>query len=225
MPAKQEALVLVRGCFAADKARELPVYQRPQRVCRRDRCRGLDFCSLIVHGVFMMHSTRSPGQPTGHPSGRSRARLQPGQRLARGVSRHLHTLGFVTLEEFVPTRGLRVDVLGLGPKGELWVVECKSSREDFQSDTKWQGYLDWCDRYFWAVSPDFPVEVLPQGTGLILADDYDAELVRMAPEDRLAAPRRKKLTQKFAMDAARRLQSLRDPRPGRNGQLFAAPLP
>ena len=149
--------------------------------------------------------------------------LQPGQRLARGVSRHLRTLGFASLEEFVPMRGLRVDVLALGPKGELWVIECKSSRADFQSDSKWQGYLEWCDRYFWAVDTEFPVELLPEGTGLIIADDYDAEVIRMAPEDRLSAPRRKKLTQKFAMDAARRLQSLRDPRPGRDGQLFAAP--
>ena len=101
-------------------------------------------------------------------------RLQPGQRLARGVSRHLRALGFAALEEFVPVRGLRVDVLGLGPKGELWVIECKSSRADFQSDTKWQGYLEWCDRYFWAVDVDFPTELLPPDTGLIIADAYDA---------------------------------------------------
>ena len=45
--------------------------------------------------------------------------LQPGQLLARGVSRHLRSHGFVSIEEFVPTRGLRVDVMALGPKGEL----------------------------------------------------------------------------------------------------------
>ncbi|MEP0156827.1 MmcB family DNA repair protein [Pseudophaeobacter sp.] len=150
-------------------------------------------------------------------------RLQPGQRLARGVSRHLRALGFAALEEFVPVRGLRVDVLGLGPKGELWVIECKSSRADFQSDTKWQGYLEWCDRYFWAVDTDFPVDLLPESTGIIIADDYDAEVVRMAPEVKLAPARRKKLIQKFAMDAARRLQSLRDPRPGRDGLFFSDP--
>jgi hypothetical protein len=144
--------------------------------------------------------------------------LQPGQRLARGVSRHLTALGFSSLEEFVPTRGLRVDVAGLGPKGELWVIECKSSRADFQSDSKWQGYLEWCDRYFWAVDTDFPVEMLPEATGVIIADDYDAEVIRMAPEAKLAAARRRKLIQKFATDAARRLQALRDPRPGLGGQ-------
>ncbi|MDK3019450.1 MmcB family DNA repair protein [Pseudodonghicola flavimaris] len=137
--------------------------------------------------------------------------LQPGQLLARGVARHLRRLGFVSVEEFVPTRGLRVDVMGLGPKGELWVIECKSSRADFQSDAKWQGYLDWCDRYFWAVDMAFPTELLPEETGLIIADAYDAEVIRMAPEARLAAARRKVLIQKFATHAARRLQALRDP--------------
>ena len=95
--------------------------------------------------------------------------MQPGQRLARGVARHLtRQHGFVSVEEFVPARGLRVDVMGLGPKGEIWVIECKSSRADFQSDSKWQGYLEWCDRYFWAVDLEFPTDLLPEGTGLIL---------------------------------------------------------
>ena len=105
----------------------------------------LDFCSRIVH-IFQMTLD-----------------LQPGQRLARGVSRHLLTHGFVSIEEFVPTRGLRVDVMGLGPKGELWVIECKSSRADFLSDSKWQGYLEWCDRFFWAVDTDFPDRAAADG--------------------------------------------------------------
>lgn len=137
--------------------------------------------------------------------------LQPGQKLARGVARHLFSHGFVSVEEFVPARGLRVDVMGLGPKGDLWVIECKSSRTDFQSDHKWQGYLDWCDRFFWAVDTEFPTDLLPAGTGLMIADAYDAEIIRMAPEARLPAPRRKVLVQKFAVHAARRLQALRDP--------------
>ena len=141
----------------------------------------------------------------------SRADMQPGQLLARGVSRHMAAQGFACLEEFVPARGLRVDVIALGPKGEIWVIECKSSRADFQSDHKWDGYLAWCDRFFWAVDTEFPVELLPDGTGLLIADPYDAEIVRMAPEDKLAPARRKKMIQKFATDAARRLQALRDP--------------
>ena len=154
--------------------------------------------------------------------------LMPGQLLARGVSRHLASLGWVTVEELVPARGLRVDVMALGRKGEIWVVECKSSRADFMTDQKWQGYLDWCDRFFWAVDEAFPVELLPEETGLILADAYDAEIVRMAsgviladaydaeivrmaPEAKLAPARRKAVVQTFATHAARRLQTLRDP--------------
>ncbi|WP_074647103.1 MmcB family DNA repair protein [Thalassovita gelatinovora] len=137
--------------------------------------------------------------------------LQPGQLLARGVARALGSYGFVSIEEFVPARGLRVDVMGLGPKGEIWVIECKSSRADFQTDGKWQGYLEWCDRYFWAVDQDFPTDLLPSETGLLIADAYGGEIIRMGPEIKLAAPRRKVLTQKFATHAARRLQALRDP--------------
>ncbi len=138
-------------------------------------------------------------------------RLMPGQLLARGVSRHLLGHDFVTLEEVVPTPGLRVDVMALGPKGEIWVVECKSGRADFRTDRKWQGYLDWCDRFFWAVDAGFPTDLLPQGTGLILADGYDAEILRMGPETPLAGARRKMMVQKFARHAALRLQALRDP--------------
>lgn len=137
--------------------------------------------------------------------------LLPGQRLARGVCRHLSSLDFAALEEFVPERGRRVDVIALGPKGEIWVVECKSSRADYLGDGKWQGYLDWCDRYFWAVDAAFPTDLLPQGNGLIIADDYDAEILRMAPETRLAPARRAALIRRFARDAARRVQRLSDP--------------
>lgn len=138
--------------------------------------------------------------------------LQAGQLLARGVSRYLRRIGFASLEEFVPERGKRVDVIALGIKGEIWIVECKSSRADFQSDSKWDGYLEWCDRYFWAVDTEFPTELLPEETGLIIADAYDAEIIRMGPEDKLAPARRKKVTQKFARDAALRLQRYRDPK-------------
>ena len=137
--------------------------------------------------------------------------LQPGQLLARGVCRHLASHGFAVVEEMVPDRGKRVDVMALGPKGEIWVVECKSSRADFLSDWKWDGYLEWCDRYFWAVDEAFPTDLLPEGTGLIIADAYNAEILRMAPEDKLAPARRTAMLRRFAFHAARRLQGLRDP--------------
>ena len=137
--------------------------------------------------------------------------LQPGQILARGVCRHLLGHDFACIEEFTPERGKRVDVMALGPKGDLWVIECKSSRADYTSDNKWQGYLNWCDRYFWAVDETFPTDLLPEGTGLIVADGYDAEILRMAPETRLAGARRTALTRRFARHAALRLQGLREP--------------
>ena len=136
---------------------------------------------------------------------------RPGQLLARGVCRHLLSHDFMSVEEMTPAPGLRVDVMALGPKGELWVIECKSSRADFQSDRKWQGYLEFCDRFFWAVDADFPLELLPDETGLIVADHYDAEIVRMGPELKLNAARRKGLTHRFARHAARRWHGARDP--------------
>jgi len=136
---------------------------------------------------------------------------RPGQMLARGVCRHLLGHNFVTVEELIPVSGLRVDVMALGPKGEIWVIECKSSRADFMTDQKWQGYLEWCDRYFWAVDDGFPTDLLPDGTGLIIADSYDAEILRMGPESKLAPARRKVMVQKFARHAALRLHGLRDP--------------
>lgn len=137
--------------------------------------------------------------------------LQPGQRLARGVSRLLRTLDFAPLLEFVPAPGLRVDVAALGPRGEIWVVECKSSRADFVSDMKWSGYLEWCDRFFWAVDADFPAELLQADAGLILADAWDAEIVRWPAESPLPGARRRALTQRFARTAAGRLALLADP--------------
>ncbi|WP_179380081.1 MmcB family DNA repair protein [Jannaschia marina] len=137
--------------------------------------------------------------------------LQPGQLLARGVCRHLRDHDFTCLEEFSPERGKRLDVMALGPKGEFWIVECKSSRADFTCDAKWQGYLEWSDRYFWAVDTEFPTYLLPPETGLILADAFGAEVVRMPGETKLAPARRKALTLRFARAAALRLQWARDP--------------
>jgi len=137
--------------------------------------------------------------------------LRPGQLLARGVCRHLLSHDFVTVEELTPAPGLRVDVMALGPRGEIWVVECKSSRADFQSDGKWRGYLEWCDRYFWAVDAEFPAELLPEDTGLIVADPYDAEILRMGPESKLPPARRKVMVRKFARHAALRWHAARDP--------------
>ncbi len=137
--------------------------------------------------------------------------VQPGQRLARGVTRLLHGLGHAALTEFVPGGGLRVDVISITPKGEIWVVECKSCRADFAADRKWQGYLEFCDRFFWAVDGTFPEDLLPADSGLIRADAWGAELVRMAPESRLPAARRTRLLRDIARVSTARLLALSDP--------------
>ncbi|QIK40310.1 MmcB family DNA repair protein [Pontivivens nitratireducens] len=130
--------------------------------------------------------------------------MAPGFEIARGVWRHLDTLDMTALTEFTPVRGLRVDVIGLTAKGEIWIVECKSSLGDFRSDAKWQNYLEWCDRFFWAVPQDFPVEVLPEDTGLMIADRFDAAIVRDAPLEKMPGARRKAMTLKLARAAMRR---------------------
>ena len=134
----------------------------------------------------------------------------PGQQLARGVCRALRSYDFATLVEFTPSAGLRVDVMALGPAGEFWVIECKSSRADFNADNKWQHYLPWCDRFFWAVPPDFPIQILPPQTGLIRADAYGAEIIHMGPKTQLPPARRRAQTLRFARSAAWRDQGARD---------------
>jgi hypothetical protein len=136
--------------------------------------------------------------------------IMAGRQLARGVARGLRSYDFATLEEFSPVSGLRVDVMALGPKGEFWVIECKSSRADFMADHKWQGYLEWSDRFFWAVPPDFPVDILPAGCGLIRADAYGAEIITMGPNTPLPPARRRAQTLRFARAAALRDQAARD---------------
>ena len=136
---------------------------------------------------------------------------QPGQRLARGVMRMLYGLNHAALAEFVPVGGMRVDVSSVTPRGEIWVVECKSCRADFAADRKWQGYLDFCDRFFWAVDSEFPDDLLPPETGLIRADPWGAELIRMAPESRLSAARRTRLLRDIARVSTVRLMAISDP--------------
>jgi len=74
--------------------------------------------------------------------------------------------------------------------------------------------MPWCDRFFWAVDTEFPTDILPWETGLVIGDAFDAEIIRMAPENKLAGARRSMLTRKFATHAARRLHGLRDPDAG-----------
>ena len=108
-------------------------------------------------------------------------------------------------------------VISVAPTGEIWIVECKSCRADFTADRKWQGYLEFCDRFFWATDCDFPVELLPDDSGLLVADPYGAELTRMAPLTKLPAARRTRLLRDVARVAACRLIRTTDPAAGEGG--------
>ena len=135
----------------------------------------------------------------------------PGHRIARGIARLLRSLDHAVLPEFVPAPGLRVDLISLSASGEIWIVECKSSRADLLSDRKWHGYLEWGDRYFWGVEPGFPRDLLPADGGLIVADSYGGEIAHMPPPARLAGARRNRLIRDIARVAALRLQTVSDP--------------
>jgi hypothetical protein len=132
--------------------------------------------------------------------------------LARGVGRMLGHHGYSWMTEFTLRSGRRVDVIGLDAKGRIVVVEVKSSIEDFRSDLKWPEYLDFCDAFYFAVAEDFPTAILPDDTGLIVADSFTAAILREAPPLTLNASRRKALILQFAQVAGRRLVTFTDPK-------------
>ncbi len=131
--------------------------------------------------------------------------------VCRGAGRLLRAHGFACLNELPLPNGRRADVVALSQSGDIWIVEVKSGVEDFRVDNKWPEYRDFCDALFFAVAPDFPVDILPADTGLILADRYGGEIVREAPEHRLAPARRKAMTLRIARAAALTLHSVIDP--------------
>ncbi len=128
--------------------------------------------------------------------------------LTRGVMRLFLELGMSPLAEFKLANGRRADVAGMDRAGKITIAEIKSCRADFDCDQKWPDYLDYCDRYFFAVDPDFPVDVLPAEEGLILADAFGAAIKRPSVERSLAPARRKAVTLRFARQAALRLSAL-----------------
>jgi hypothetical protein len=131
--------------------------------------------------------------------------------ICRGVGRILKARGFAPVSEVSLANGRRADVVGLSESGEIWIIEIKSCLDDFRVDQKWPEYRDFCDRLFFAVGPAFPREVLPSDTGLIVADRYGGDILRSAPDHRLAAPRRRAMTLHVARTAAMRLQAALDP--------------
>lgn len=131
--------------------------------------------------------------------------------VARGTARLLHSLGFACVSELPLPSGRRADLVAINDRGEIWIVEIKSSIEDLRVDQKWPDYRAHCDRLLFAFTQDLPCEIFPDETGLIIADAYGAHLQRPAPEHRLPAATRKSMTVRFAMVAALRFNRLIDP--------------
>lgn len=135
-------------------------------------------------------------------------------KVQRGVMRMMrHQLDLCCYAEVPLANGRRADLLGVGRRGELWIVEIKSSLEDFRVDQKWPEYKDFCDRFFFAKPPELDAAIFPESEGLIVADGHGAEMIRPADEDTLPAARRKAMMLKLARMGADRVHALMDPGP------------
>lgn len=126
--------------------------------------------------------------------------------IRRGVVRHFQEMGVALVAELPLASGRRADLIGLDRKGRFVIVEIKSSIEDFRADSKWPDYLAHCDHFYFATHSGVPAEIFPQSQGLIVADNYGAEILRPSQEGSLAGATRKALTLRFARAAADRLE-------------------
>jgi len=135
-------------------------------------------------------------------------------RVQRGTMRLMRErFDFCCFAEVSLASGRRADVLGVGPKGEIWIIEIKSSLQDYQVDKKWPEYHEFCDRFFFAKPPELDGDIFPDDQGLIVADGHGAEIIRNADEDKLSAPRRKAMMLRVARMGADRIHQLMDPGP------------
>ena len=132
------------------------------------------------------------------------SRPQTTSAVTRGAARLLIAMGLAPLLEVGLPNGRRADLMAISPKGRLVICEVKSGLEDFRTDRKWGEYLPFCDLFYFAVAPEFPREILPQGPGLIVADGFGGAVIEEAPDTPLAPARRKALTLAFARLAAMR---------------------
>ena len=136
--------------------------------------------------------------------------------VARGVTRLFCRQDLFAVCEVPLPNGRRADMVAICPKGSLTIVEIKVAKSDLLGDCKWTDYLEYCDRFYWAVPPELACicegeRFLPTEAGLIVADRYDAALIRDAAHRPLAPARRKGELLRFARRAARRLSEQLDP--------------
>ncbi len=129
----------------------------------------------------------------------------------RAAARMCVQMGWSPVHEVPLPNHRRADILALRPDGGFVCIEVKSGVRDFQTDGKWPEYREYSDALYFAVDGDFPLGLLPDNTGLIVACGPDAEILRDAPPHPLSPARRRALMQRFATLAAQRLAWLEDP--------------
>lgn len=149
----------------------------------------------------------APGDPVAL---RSRA-------VCRGISRLFARNDIWALTEMPLRNGRRADLMGIDAKGKIVIVEVKTARSDLLGDGKWPDYLEFCDRFYWGLPPELDRKILesadyrPDFCGVIVADEYDAEIVRPAPSHPLASARRRVEVERLARTALRRQLVALDP--------------
>jgi hypothetical protein len=137
--------------------------------------------------------------------------------VARGICRLFARNDIWCLAEMPLRNGRRADLMGIDARGRIVIVEIKVSKADLLGDAKWTDYLDYCDRFFWGLCAGLDHVLvdgegfLPDRCGVIVADGYDAEIVRPAPSLPLAAARRKLEVERLARTALRRMVAGSDP--------------
>jgi hypothetical protein len=153
-------------------------------------------------------ATSPVSQPFGDPVPNGRA-----AEIVRGVQRMFAELGLASLTEVTLTNGRRADVMAVGPKGEVVIVEVKSCLADFRVDQKWPEYAPYCDRFYFAIDCDFPKERIPETCGLMVCDGFGGAVLRESEPSPLSGARRKAVTLSFARLAAARLMRVGEPAP------------
>ncbi len=163
----------------------------------------------------MLLCQKAKNQMTPEPPKICDARQSPtALKVQRGIMRFLRqTHDLSSFAEVSLANGRRCDIIGVGRRGEIWIIEIKSSVEDFRVDQKWHEYKDFCDQFFFAKPSELDGSIFPESEGLMVADAHGAEILRPAAKIVLPTARRKAMMLKLARLGAQRVHNLMDPGP------------
>jgi hypothetical protein len=143
--------------------------------------------------------------------------LKAAQAVARGICRLFARNEIWCIPEMPLRSNRRADLMGIDAKGHLVIVEIKVTKTDLMGDAKWPDYLEHCDRFYWGLAAHLDrgcmetEAFMPERCGLIVADGYDAEILRPAATVPLNAARRKAEIERLARAALRRHMASLDP--------------